>query len=322
MIAGASENKPTTIEELLGADTMRRLDRLDLLSRKVFSGRLPGERRSKKRGRSVEFEDYRAYAPGDDLRHIDWNVFARLDRLFIKIFLDEEDLGLHLVLDLSASMDAGEPNKLVFCQRLAMALGYLGLVHNNRVSVTAFGRDHLQRLGECRGRRNVQRLARFLLDAPGDHATPTVASAPGAGADFTSAMRTISATSAGKGVLVLMSDFLLHEGYEDGLRLLAGPRGWDIDCMQVLAPGEIDPARAAAGAVAGDLKLTDAETGADAEVTITAALLTRYKQSLEKYCNDLAAYCAARDMTHLLVRTDTPIETLLLDDLRRRGMLR
>lgn len=320
MIAGASGGRPRSIEELLAAGTMHRLDRLDLLSRKVFAGRLPGERRSKKRGRSVEFEDYRPYVPGDDLRHIDWNVFARLDRLFIKIFLEEEDLGLHIVIDASASMDAGDPNKLIFAQRLAMALGYLGLVANNRVSATVFGRDRPARLGECRGRRNVQRLGRFLLDAPwGDSGEP-LRGGPGENADFAATMRAVGAGRTGKGVLVILSDFLLHEGYEAGLRSVAGGRAWDVYAMQILAPDEIDPTRAAA--VTGDLRLTDTETGEDREVTVTAALLEHYSRTLERYCNDLADYCTARGMSHLLVRSDTPIETFLLDDLRKRGMLR
>ncbi len=320
MIAGASGGRPRSIEELLAAGTMHRLDRLDLLSRKVFAGRLPGERRSKKRGRSVEFEDYRPYVPGDDLRHIDWNVFARLDRLFIKIFLEEEDLGLHIVVDASASMDAGEPNKLVFAQRLAMALGYLGLVANNRVSATVFGRDRPVRLGECRGRRNVQRLGRFLLEAPWGERGEPLRGGPGENADFAATMRAVGVGRTGKGVLVILSDFLLHEGYEDGLRSVAGGKSWDVYAMQILAPDEIDPTRAAA--VTGDLRLTDTETGEDREVTVTAALLEHYSRTLERYCNDLADYCTTRGMNHLLVRSDTPIETFLLDDLRKRGMLR
>ena len=320
MLTRSSLSQPRTISDLLSAQTMRRLDRLDLFSRKVFAGKLPGERRSKRRGQSVEFDDYRQYVPGDDLRHIDWNVYARLDRMFIKLFLEEEDLGLHLVVDVSASMEAGDPDKLIFAQQLAMALGYIGLVNNNRVAVTSFGGDRIQRLNECRGRRNVQRLGQFLLDAPGDH-TEQRSTEPGPGADFTSAMRMVGMRSAGKGVLVVLSDFLLREGFESGLRYLAGRRGWDVYCLQILAPDEIDPSRAGAEAIAGDLRLTDVETGADAEVTVTAALLEQYKRSLERYCNELASFCTAREMSHALVRTDTEIETLLIDYLRKRGML-
>src|SRR5580765_6674127 len=121
MLVG-SANRPSTIDELLGPELLSRLDRLDVLSRKVFAGKLPGERRSRKRGTSVEFDDYRNYVAGDDLRRVDWNVFARLDKFFLKLFREEEDLALHIAIDASASMDAGSPSKLVFAQRLAMAL--------------------------------------------------------------------------------------------------------------------------------------------------------------------------------------------------------
>ena len=126
------------MDELLGPDLAARLDRLDVISRKIFAGKLPGERRSKRRGRSVEFDDYREYVPGDDLRHIDWNVYARLDRFFIKLFREEEDLAVHILLDASPSMDAGggerEPSKLVFAQRLAMAVAYVSEMLRARLS--------------------------------------------------------------------------------------------------------------------------------------------------------------------------------------------
>ena len=138
MIAGSTQPRPRTRDELISPELSSRLDRLDVRSRKVFQGALPGERRSKRRGRSVEFDDYRTYVAGDDLRHIDWNVYARLDRLFIKLFREEEDLALHILIDCSASMDAGNPSKLIFAHRLAMALGYLGLASQNRVSVMSF----------------------------------------------------------------------------------------------------------------------------------------------------------------------------------------
>src|SRR5690606_9722395 len=130
VLASTSTRLPRSVDELISSHLCARLDRIDVLSRKVFAGKLQGERRSKRRGQSVEFADYRPYVAGDDLRRIDWNALARLDKFFIRIFLEEVDLSLHLVLDASASMDAGEPNKLIAAQRIAMALGYIGLVNN------------------------------------------------------------------------------------------------------------------------------------------------------------------------------------------------
>src|SRR5947207_6337492 len=139
MLRTTNITRPKSLEDLLGADLIAKISRLDYTSKKIFAGKLKGERRSKKRGESVEFADHRPYVTGDDLRHIDWNIFARLDHLFLKLFLEEEDLALHIVLDASASGDCGKPGKFLFMQKVAMALGYIGLVNLNRVTVTAVG---------------------------------------------------------------------------------------------------------------------------------------------------------------------------------------
>src|ERR1044071_6570897 len=173
MLRTLNPTRPRTIDELLGGELIAKISHLDYTSRKIFSGKLKGERRSKKRGESVEFADHRPYVVGDDLRHIDWNIFGRLDRLFLKLFLEEEDLALHIVLDCSASADCGTPSKFLFMQRMAMALGYIGLVNLNRVTVSAIGgamatigeegeelsESTMHALRDIRGRRRTQDLA-------------------------------------------------------------------------------------------------------------------------------------------------------------------
>jgi hypothetical protein len=327
--------KPKSIDDLMGPSLMAALDRLDVRSRKVFAGKMAGERRSKQRGRGVEFADYREYAPGDDLRFIDWNVFARLDRMFIKMFLEEQDLALHIALDASPSMEAGAPSsltergatKLIFAQRLAMSLAYVGLINRNRVSVSIFGDGALRRLPEMRGRHQVQRAAGFLIN----EVRPTEARA-GGGPDFNESLRAIALTRRGKGVMVVLSDFLVREGYEAGLNALGAGLGresgagdaFDTYCLQILSPGELDPANEGAGAeagVVGDVRFTDIETGESREVTVSAALLKQYKANLERYLGALATFCAARGMMHTVVRSDTDVEDVLLDTLRRRGLL-
>src|SRR5512133_4291250 len=124
-------------DELLSSEFMHRIEGMDILSRKILTGKLKGERRSKRRGQSVEFADYRNYVIGDDLRFIDWNIYARLDRLFLKLFLEEEDLSLYVLLDVSKSCDYGDPNKALYLKRVAAALGYIGLVNYNRVTIAA-----------------------------------------------------------------------------------------------------------------------------------------------------------------------------------------
>jgi uncharacterized protein (DUF58 family) len=326
VLAPASTPRPKTIEDLVGAELLPRLDRLDVLSRKVFAGKLPGERRSKKRGASVEFDDFRNYIAGDDLRHIDWNVYARLDRFFIKLFREEEDLALHLVIDASASMDAGSPSKLVFAQRVAVALAYVGLVNQDRVVVSilgAPGRKAVQQLTPVRGRRGLKRVADFVLEnvwAPEGH----VARGAAAGStSFNAAVRMLAMSRKGKGVMVLLSDFLVREDVREALNYLAGGGGgaYDVYCMQVLSPGEMEPESEGAGGVIGDLRLTDAETGAAAEVTVSAALLKRYKQRLAAHIEGVRRACAARDMTHTVLKSDTDVAGLLLGYLRKRGLL-
>ncbi len=327
------------MDELLDSRLIAQISQLDLTSRKIFSGKLRGERRSKKRGESVEFADHRPYATGDDLRHIDWNIYARLDMLFMKLFLEEEDLSLHIVLDCSESSDCGEPNKFLSMQRLAMALGYIGLVNLNRVAVTTLGgalSSHNEprasasapspsppggegrgegspssslplpshSIRDLRGRRRTQDLARFIC-----------ALRPEGGSDFNECAKRIAMTRRGKGVMIVLSDFFMKEGYETGLRLLVG-RGYDVFAMQIMSPQEIEPD------ITGDLRLRDVEDFDQAEVTITAPLLKRYKQTLAAYCGELREFCARREITNLSVRTDTPIETLLLDYMRQRGLLR
>lgn len=333
MFVTARSKPPETIEQLVGPTLLRRLDRLDVVSRKVFAGKLPGERRSKKRGQSVEFDDYRNYVPGDDLRHVDWNVYARHERFFIKLFREEEDLSLHVIVDCSPSMDAasgdGGPSKLLYAHRLATALGYIGLVNQNRVSVSSFGGatgqgpGGLVRLSPMRGRMNVQRLARFLMqslappDADAQQRTPD-------DEDFNTAMRAIAAGRAERGIMVVLSDFLFRSDLTRGLNYLAGAGGggsFDTYCLQLLTPEEVDPARAESMGLVGDLRLTDAETGAGAEVTISGDLIKRYRQRLEEHTAALRSACAARDMAFLQISTDTEPEAVLMETLRGRGLL-
>jgi len=331
MLPSPRAERPHRIEDLLETRLMARLDRFDVRTQKVFPGKLLGERRSKRRGQSVEFEDFRNYVPGDDLRHIDWNVYARLDRLFVKVFLEEEDLAVQIALDASASMDTGDPNKLLFASRLAMALGYIGLVKNNRVGLTIFGKPggwgeeekgwiHLP---ELRGRQKVQRLGQFVLDKIwGDRTSGTLSTGrPGINGGVADALATIARTRIGKGVMIILSDFLAEDGYERGLRALAAAGGYDTYCLQILSPGELEPEKEAGGIIAGDLRLTDIESGKAAEVTVTAPIIKKYKERLAAYIDTLSRYCMAHEMNHALVRSDTKLETILFETLRKRGVI-
>ncbi len=324
MLRTPTPTRPRNADDLLDARLVAQLSRLDIASKKVFSGKMKGERRSKRRGESVEFADHRPYVSGDDLRRLDWHILARLDRLFLKLFLEEEDLSLHLIVDASSSMDCGQPNKFLFAQRTAAALGFIGLHNLHRVACSVLagaspdvaarvregtlGEDEtlppMSTLRDVRGRRRVHDLARFLC-----------AIEPAGGAGFAENARRIALSRRGRGVCVVISDFFFKDGYEDGLRFLLG-RGYDVFAIQVLSPQETDPD------IAGDLRLRDIEDADRAEVTISAPLLKRYKQNLAAYCDTLRTFCARREITLLTVRTDTPMDALILDTFRARGLLR
>jgi len=295
---------------LLTSEFMARLDQLDVMSRKLLMGKLKGERRSKRRGQSVEFADYRNYVIGDDLRFIDWNVYARLDKLFLKLFLEEEDLALYVLADMSKSCDYGDPHKATYIKKVAAALAYVGLVNYNRVSLTAFtGDGNLAESGALRGRSRVAQMIDFV-----DKLKPT------GGATLASAAKRFALAHRNKGVCVVLSDFFekgpddATPGYEAGLRYVAGGK-YDLFAVQVLSPQEIDPT------LQGDLKLRDMEDDDLAEVTITQPLVQQYKANLNAYCLAVKDYVTRRGGTYLFSSTAVPFDTLVLNYLRERGLL-
>ncbi len=326
MLAGSAGQLPTRIDELLPRELAAQLDRLDLISRRILNGRLPGERRSKRRGRSVEFDDFREYSSGDDLRHIDWNVYARLDRLFIKLFREEEDLSLHLIVDCSASMDAGNPNKLVWAHQVAMATGYIGLVNQNRVAATMVGvptESGVIRLAPMRGRTSLSRLGATLLQS----LEQSVRQKSAAGPTFSQAIKKAGLSHIDRGVVLVLSDFLTEDGTVGdllpGMNLLSAlaAKGADIYCMQTLSPGEIDPSIERPRGLLGDLRLLSAESAKATEVTVTPGLITRYQNRLGAYQIALKSLCNSKGLNWMAARTDIKVADLVLQTLRRGGVL-
>lgn len=327
MLIGQERDRPARLDELIPPALAARLDRLDVLSRKVFAGRMPGERRSKRRGQSAEFDDFRRYTAGDDLRHVDWNVFARLDRLVIKLFKADEDLAVHIVLDASRSMEAGSrsagpgtpgrPSKLVMAARLAMALGYVSLVNQNRVIFSVIGREPgpPRRLAPMRGRRNLDRLSAAVLGAlaPPEDRETAVDPMP-----LPEALVSVGRSASGRGVLVLLSDLLVRDGLERGLNALAagGSGGFDTHLVRVLSPSEIDPSSDGRGLLAGDLRLTDVETRRASEVTVTPGLLRRYQERFAAHEAWVMGLAKARDMRMTRVTCDQDPAAVVLGPLR------
>jgi uncharacterized protein (DUF58 family) len=289
---------------LLDPEFLARLEQLELVSRKIFVGRMKGERRSKRKGQSTEFADYRNYVIGDDLRFLDWNLYARLERLFIRLFMEEEDLHFYVLIDNSLSMDFGSPTKLHYARQVAAALGFVGLVNLDRVVIEAFNDRSTQVMPALRGRRSLWRMLDFLAKIP-----------PAGPGNLARAMRSFSLRAKGKGVVVLLSDFMDKGGDEEALRYLVA-RQMDFYVIQVLSQEEIEPE------IVGDLKLVDVEDDDVAEITVSGPLLKRYKQNLAAYRAALNDFCVKRGIAYLFTSNQVPFDRLVLTYLRQRGLVR
>jgi uncharacterized protein (DUF58 family) len=289
---------------LLDPEFLHKLEQLELVSRRIFVGRMKGERKSKRRGSSVEFAEHRNYSFGDDLRHIDWNVYGRLDKLFLKLFLEEEDLHVYTLLDTSLSMDFGNPTKLRYGKQVAAALSFIGLVNHDRVLVDTFSARLEQGLHGIRGRSQMWRVVQYL-----DHLEATGQS------NLTAAAREFAIRHAGKGVVVVISDFLDKHGYQDALRYLLA-RNMDIFVIHILSKEEVEPE------LVGDLRLVDCEDDEIAEITISAPLLKRYKDNLNAFVGSLKEWCTQRGITYIFTNNEFPFDKLILNYLRQRGLVK
>ena len=277
---------------------LRRLEQLELASRRMTAGRMKGERRSVRRGQSVEFADYRNYAVGDDLRQLDWNAYARLEKLFV----EEEDVTVHLLIDASRSMDYGEPNKLDAARRAAAALGYLGLASMDRVSVAFLGDGAATGMRPIRGKRRALELFRFLSEPRTERLTGLAAAA-----------RAYAGRIRGRGPMLLISD-LMDPGYLDALRDLAGTR-CQLSVLHLLAPDELEPE------VPADARLVDNETGHAVEVSGDDDLVERYRTRLAEWQAEIAAFVSRRGGAYVQVPSDLDLSDLLFDVLRRRRVV-
>ncbi len=289
---------------LLSPELLARLERLELVSRKIFRGRLKGERRSRRKGQSVEFADFRNYVPGDDLRFIDWNLYARLDKLFLKLFLEEEDLHFFALIDASRSMDFGEPSKLFYAKQLAAALGFVGLVRADRVKIEALSGSRHSQGPVLRGRRSLWRMLQYLEELEAGENVP-----------LAEGVKNFSLRSSGKGILVLLTDLMDKAGYEPALRTLLAQQ-MDVFVIHILSPEELAPE------IKGDLRLIDSEDRDAAEITVSRPLLDRYRRTLASFINDARNYCTRRGMMYTMTSTAVPVEEMVTKYLRQRGLVR
>lgn len=290
---------------LLTPELLRRLEQVQMLAARRAKSSLKGERRSRARGLSVEFADHRNYVLGDDLRYLDWNLYGRLDRLFLKLYEEERELPVRIFLDASESMNFGSPPKFDFARQVAAAVGYVALCGFDRVSVNVFPETgpgpeqaHRAALRSIRGKKSSMSFFQSL----------TALTAAGA-ADFNAALQRGAMEARQAGVAIVLSDFLDPAGYEEGFKALIG-RGFQTHAVQILAPEELDPT------AFGDLRLVDSETGVEQEVTFGRYRLKAYQQTVANYIQRLREYCAGRGVRFFSVSSSTDLGDLLLKQLR------
>jgi uncharacterized protein (DUF58 family) len=294
--------------QLLNPDFLARLDRLDLLSRKILAGKLSGERPARQAAPAAALLpiDYREYSAGDDLRFIDWNIYARLDRLLLKLFAQEEDFFLHVLIDVSKSCDYGLPGKALYLRQVAAALGYVGLVNHHHVAIHAIGDESAAQSGQLHGRSRASAMIEFLA-----------ALETGGESRFEQECSRFAAGRNRPGICVVLSDFLFAGGVDAGLAYLRAAKH-DLFCIQVLSPQELRPT--AAAETIGQ-EIIDMERRHTAKVAVTPLLLEEYQSNLTSYCRSVSESVTRYAGSYVLTRTAQPFDRLVLDHLRRRGLV-
>ena len=295
---------------LLTPQFLKQLDPFYIRAKHAFRGKFRGERRSLNRGTGMEFADYRVYEPGDDLRHVDWNIYARLDRLFIKLFHTDEDLPLVLLIDNSRSMEFGSPTKLTCAKQIAAALGYIALAHADSVTIYTCAERLSPMLPPTTSKSQFPRLTKALNAIAASGQTR-----------LTECLKQLQIYQRRAGMVVILSDFLDPSGYADGFKLLSG-RGFSLTAIHLVSPEEIDPQTHLENIpTGGDWLVEDAETGETKAVTINAETLAQYKDQQQAFCDNLQRFCTDQRVDYAQLKSDTAVESFVLQALHRIGFI-
>jgi uncharacterized protein (DUF58 family) len=298
---------PPGDDDLFDDEFQRKLEYLSLVSRRVFAGRLRAERRTKKSGSGVEFADHREYQPGDDFRYLDWNVYQRFGRLLVRLYEEEEDLAIYLILDTSGSMAFGAERgraKLRYAKKVVAALAYVGLANLDRVSIVTTSDRVMERMQETRGKARIFKAFRFLRTIEAEGTT-----------DLGDAMKTFVAQNKRRGLAVLVSDLYDPRGFERGVNLLRYNK-FDPFVVHVVDPADARPN------LQGDVLVYDCETGDEREVTVTAKVLGRFAGAYAEYLSNVDRFCATRQVPYVAASLEVPFDELILRVFRRGGFLR
>jgi uncharacterized protein (DUF58 family) len=296
----------TAVAPLFEPGFVRVLESLTLAGRRVPAGLAAGQWRSRASGSSVEFSDYRTYTPGDEFRRIDWNAYARLERLFVRLYRAEEDLSLAVILDASASMAWGKPSKGRLAAQLAGALAFIALQSGDRVEVsTCREAGVVQRLPALRGEAAVWSAWRLLERLEFVGAT-----------DLNASLSASARYLRGSGLTVVVSDLFSPTGYQQGIDALLGRRQ-DVLLIHVLAPDEMQPP----DDLLGEWRLLDSEPLPSLQATITPGVLRAYRRLLDGFRREAADFCRRRGVSYLPMRSDANLQDVMLRTFRTAGIL-
>lgn len=304
MSAAAKAKQADDRSELFSEDFLKKLEYLHLVSRKTFTGGLRAERRTRKVGSGIEFADHRKYTRGDDFRYIDWNVYGRIDKLLLRLFEEEEDLHIYILLDVSKSMLIGEPLKLHYAMQVGAALAYIGLANLDRVGIIPFADTLRGRMPPARGKRRIFNVFEFLRGVEAGGTT-----------DLESCIKSFIHQHKRRGLAVIISDFYDPRGFQEGINSLRYNR-FEPFVLQVFDQKEANPP------LHGDLSLVDCETGELKEVTISRSLLEAYKREHKKYLDELEAFCTSKAVPYFRTNTQFAFDELVLKIFRIGGFLR
>jgi uncharacterized protein (DUF58 family) len=291
---------------LFDDEFQRKLESLALVSRRVFAGRMRAERRSKKKGSGVEFADHRAYAPGDDFRFVDWNVYRRFGKLLVRLFEEEEDLSIYFIIDCSGSMAFGSPSKFDQARRLCAALAYVGLANLDRVTLVAANEAGGSVMPSTRGKSRIFKVFQYLNQLEAGGVT-----------DLGQSLKTFVAQHKRRGLALLISDLYDPHGFEAGINVLRYNKFEPYVLHMVEPSGSLGQR-----SILGDINVYDCETGEEREVTVTERMLEQIVEAHREYDSAIQRFCTRSHVPYFAAPPDVPFDELVLRVLRRGGVLR
>lgn len=279
-------------ELFLDKEFLQRLEKLKYLSKKIFPGGMGGNRKGRRFGSGLEYADHREYNNGDDIRYVDWDLYARVEKIYTKLFVEDRDLNIHLLIDCSRSMDFGQPNKLKYSIQLSSALGYIGLSHLDHVGAGYFSNDLERLLAPRKGKNQTSSLFGFLSSYSVSNMT-----------DLNRSMESFAAKVKIPGLVIIISDFLDEKGYEEGLRYLLFKK-FEIHVFQILSPEEITPV------FNGKVRLQNIEGDNYIDVEAKESI-SLYQKRIEIYNNEFKNFCDSHGIIYNQSTTDISFDKVL-----------